>query len=469
VTDAAGLTATDSIVLQPQTVNITVDTAPSGLAIAFGAQAAPTPFVRTVIVGSANTISAQSPQSINGSTYGFRSWSDGGQATHLLTAPAAPTTVIATYRPIAELTLTFTAPTRAVLTGRIATTLTVANAGPMAATDLQIAQSVPDGAVPITPLPAGCAAVTGLLTCTVAQLPAGGNTSVALAFRAVKPGALALSAGVQANEADTNAADNTASAALTVRPAGDFNNDGRDDLLWVNSATGTAVSTFLNGIAITGAGAVTPERGPGWTLGGIGDFNGDSYADLFWRNQTTGANEIWLMNGLARTSIVPIVPMSDVNWYMAAAADFNRDGWPDLLFRHRTNGFINIIPMTGTTLGAAIPLPTVADQTWELIGAPDLNGDGAPDLMWRRTTDGFLSAWLMNGTTLTSVAQIGTIGANWRASSFADVNGDGKADIILREQTAGYDIVLYMNGLTGTGAAALPALSDLSWTIAAPR
>ena len=81
-----------------------------------------------------------------------------------------------------------------------------------------------------------------------------------------------------------------------------------------------AMWTFLNGPAIIGAGALTPDRGAGWRLGGFGDFNGDGYADLFWRNQTTGANEIWLMNDTARTSTVVLAPVSDLNWYVAATA-----------------------------------------------------------------------------------------------------------------------------------------------------
>jgi hypothetical protein len=40
-----------------------------------------TPFVRTVIVGSMNTITALTPQSLNSVSYLFSSWSDGGNAT----------------------------------------------------------------------------------------------------------------------------------------------------------------------------------------------------------------------------------------------------------------------------------------------------------------------------------------------------------------------------------------------------
>jgi hypothetical protein len=44
------------------------------------------PFNRTVIQGSANGVAAPTPQTLASATYDFSSWSDGGAATHTLTA-----------------------------------------------------------------------------------------------------------------------------------------------------------------------------------------------------------------------------------------------------------------------------------------------------------------------------------------------------------------------------------------------
>jgi hypothetical protein len=33
----------------------------------------------------------------------------------------------------------------------------------------------------------------------------------------------------------------------------------------------------------------------------VGDFNGDGKADILWRNSSTGQVEIWLMNGATLT------------------------------------------------------------------------------------------------------------------------------------------------------------------------
>jgi hypothetical protein len=74
---------------------------PAGLKLAdltVNSTAQSTPFSVTVVVGSANSVSAPSPQTVNHSTYYFVSWSDGGAQSHTITAPATSTTYTATYR-----------------------------------------------------------------------------------------------------------------------------------------------------------------------------------------------------------------------------------------------------------------------------------------------------------------------------------------------------------------------------------
>jgi hypothetical protein len=61
------------------------------------ADSATTPFTRTVILRSRSSISASSPQTLGGTSYSFAAWSDGGAATHDITASASAT-YTATYR-----------------------------------------------------------------------------------------------------------------------------------------------------------------------------------------------------------------------------------------------------------------------------------------------------------------------------------------------------------------------------------
>ena len=100
-TDSGGLTSTTSVRLDPKTVVLTFKTNPGGLVLTdLVVNEAPrtTPFSVTVVVGSANSVSAPSPQQFNKSTYYFTSWSDGGPQSHTITAPAVNTTYTATYR-----------------------------------------------------------------------------------------------------------------------------------------------------------------------------------------------------------------------------------------------------------------------------------------------------------------------------------------------------------------------------------
>ena len=73
-------------------------TNPGGLSLTVNSTSAKAAFTRTVIVGSANTVSAPTPQKKGSKSYTFQSWSDGGAQTHTLTAPPAATTFTARFR-----------------------------------------------------------------------------------------------------------------------------------------------------------------------------------------------------------------------------------------------------------------------------------------------------------------------------------------------------------------------------------
>ena len=96
-TDSFGTAASVTRRIDPQTVVLTFQSAPTGLSLTVNASASTTQFQRTVIVGSANSVTATSPQTVGGTTYSFASWSDGGSQTHAITAPATNTTYTATY------------------------------------------------------------------------------------------------------------------------------------------------------------------------------------------------------------------------------------------------------------------------------------------------------------------------------------------------------------------------------------
>jgi hypothetical protein len=101
---------------------------------------------------------------------------------------------------------------------------------------------------------------------------------------------------------------------------GDFNGDGKPDILWRDTAsTGLLAVWHMDGTTLTSAAATNPPSFPllNWRVVGVGDFNGDGKPDILWREQaSTGQIAIWYMNGVNLTSAVLTNPSSLplLNW-----------------------------------------------------------------------------------------------------------------------------------------------------------
>lgn len=92
-TDSAGLTSTASVSIQPQTVQLTLATAPTGLQVIYGGTPYTAPVNITTIVNSVHTIQVASPQGSNV----FSSWSDGGAQQHNITIGTSNLTITAGF------------------------------------------------------------------------------------------------------------------------------------------------------------------------------------------------------------------------------------------------------------------------------------------------------------------------------------------------------------------------------------
>ncbi len=99
---AMPIAASASQVVLPAITTLTFTSSPSGLQLAVYGAVGTTPFSRTLIEGAQTTVSAASPQLWQGAPYAFAGWSDGGGQTHLITAPASPATLTATFTPAAS-------------------------------------------------------------------------------------------------------------------------------------------------------------------------------------------------------------------------------------------------------------------------------------------------------------------------------------------------------------------------------
>ena len=95
-TDSDGQTDTVSRTLDPERVNLTVATNPSGLNATFEGNAVGVPFIVNALIGHQYEIGAVNSGSGN-ELYVFNSWSDGGAQTHNIIAPDTPTTYTADF------------------------------------------------------------------------------------------------------------------------------------------------------------------------------------------------------------------------------------------------------------------------------------------------------------------------------------------------------------------------------------
>ena len=162
----------------------------------------------------------------------------------------------------------------------------------------------------------------------------------------------------------------------------DFNGDMRADVLWRHQGPGGTGQNYvypLNGTAIlAGEGNLRTVSDMSWEVAGIGDFDGDGKADILWRNQANGQNYIYFMGGDGKTIIAEgfIRTLTDLNWKVAGVGDFDGDGKADILWRNSANGQNYIYPMDGLTikLGEGY-LRTVSDMSWEVVGVGDFDGE----------------------------------------------------------------------------------------------
>lgn len=98
VRDSGGLTQTSYRDIDPRTATITLSGSPAGLTVTLDGQPHAAPYSVLSVGGMLRTIGASSPQTVGGTTYYFRAWSDGGKATHTITTPATNTNYTVTFR-----------------------------------------------------------------------------------------------------------------------------------------------------------------------------------------------------------------------------------------------------------------------------------------------------------------------------------------------------------------------------------
>jgi hypothetical protein len=258
----------------------------------------------------------------------------------------------------------------------------------------------------------------------------------------------------------------------------DFNGDGKTDIVWRNLAAGQTIVWLMNGNQYGSFQFVSPaETDTAWDVIGQGDFNSDGKTDLLWANSQTGELRVWFMNGMTFVSSqaisLPPTSMWPLAWKVAAVADFNSDGKADLLWRNSTTGENTVWVMNGLNTSSIVSLAiSIPDTSWKIVGAGDFNGDGKPDILWRNSISGQNIIWIMNGTSYVSFQFVDPTIAdtNWQVAGVGDFSGDSGSDILWRNSLTGQNIIWTMNGTTFSSFTFVyPSIPGADWRMVGPR
>ena len=244
---------------------------------------------------------------------------------------------------------------------------------------------------------------------------------------------------------------------LTSVAVGDFNGDGYPDVAGLNHSSNPNfpddVEVALNDQhgGFRWAGRAQAEQGPG--LMAAGDFNGDGRDDLVVANGAFTEHNltILLSNGdgtfAGRSQPVGVRPLVPI------VADFNRDGHADLAVSYASffdvGGHVAILLGAGDGTFSAGPTYNTPGRTPLLA---DLNHDGLADIL---IVDGGGESLLSRGDGTFAEAP-GIPGCCSAASNAGDFNGDGRTDLVEITST-GLRTWLGMEDGTFASLASVPA------------
>jgi hypothetical protein len=244
--------------------------------------------------------------------------------------------------------------------------------------------------------------------------------------------------------------------------SGDFNGDGKQDILWRNTQTGEVRIWFMKGSTILSNNSVATVD-PNWTPVGIGDFDGNGFSDILWENVNDGGFAIWTMRGA--NAVSHQYPSPGNQWSIAGVADLDHNQLADLIWRNVVTGEVRVW-FSVSPLNFSSQFLGNASLDWNLVGAADLFGNKLPELIWRNQNTGEVRAWQLSGATIVADVSLGFADLDWQIAGFGDFTGAGRQDILWRNTVDGSVDAWIMNGFTIVDQR-FPATVTLDWQIRA--
>jgi hypothetical protein len=154
---------------------------------------------------------------------------------------------------------------------------------------------------------------------------------------------------------------------------GDFGGDGKPDILWRHDTSGENVIWNMDGITLTDGSFTAPSAltDVNWKMSGVGDYNGDGKPDIVWHHAVSGQIVLWFMDGKnLRLGTFATPSILGGGWRLSGTGDFGGDLKPDFVWRQDGTGGILVWHMDGATRTSATPTnpPVLTDLRWRIVG-----------------------------------------------------------------------------------------------------
>lgn len=228
--------------------------------------------------------------------------------------------------------------------------------------------------------------------------------------------------------------------------AGDFNHDGKLDLVTANDAPANAVSVLLG----HGNGVFDPPKnfnaGPTPYSLTSDDFNGDGNADLVMANYRSSDTVTVMLGNGNGTFGMPVSYAAGSFSNGVAIADFNNDGKKDLIVANVFQGQLSLLLGNGDGSFKAPMSKPYNGANPDQIACGDFNHDGKQDLAVTNFNFGTVSVLLGDGTGGFGAASSYTVGTLVSSVTTMDLNKDGTLDLIVASQGTSGDTVNVLIG-----------------------
>jgi hypothetical protein len=70
----------------------------------------------------------------------------------------------------------------------------------------------------------------------------------------------------------------------------------------------------MDGVTLSASAYLYSVADTNWEIVGTGDFNGDGKTDILWRHYSTGQNAVWFMDGVTLSASAYLYSVTDTNW-----------------------------------------------------------------------------------------------------------------------------------------------------------